>query len=376
MRRRRRGNGLASGLSYAALAVLVAALLAWGTCRVTVAAFSDGRAGDDPGASSGLYKALLRMGFPLVDVVERSVPGRPGASVARHGDVAGRGWFRLTEWAGAILTVDPGKMIEAATPVFFSAASPRAPEARLVFRGPTSTVLGREAPTRWTETAEVSSRAAPGAPLVLVYHTHAREAYAAFDESDLDGEAPLYSFDPSMTVVSVGSEIVSRLRELGIGALHCDVVHDAAGRIGAYARSEKTVRALLEEHPSIRIVLDVHRDSQPRHITTASIEGRKAARVMVVLGTGATLEHPNWRANLEFAKDFVAQMEDLYPGLSRKIYPKPHRYNQHLSPGALLLEVGGPENTVQEALRSGRMVAEVVGALIASGRIPMEDAAD
>lgn len=206
-----------------------------------------------------------------------------------------------------------------------------------------------------------------GSPQILVgiYHTHSRESFlpefsprpSSFDDA--------HTSDQSKNVVRVGEEIASVLEgKYGIGVIHSKTPCDAEGKLGAYVESLKVAEEMLKQHPTIRILLDVHRDALPRTATTMKIGGLEYARLMLVLGTDRRLPHPNWRQNFEFALRFVRDMETKYPGVLIGIYPKYDRYNQHLLPGAMLLEIGGVENTLEECLRTSRLVAEVISGMI------------
>jgi len=211
----------------------------------------------------------------------------------------------------------------------------------------------------------------PAEPLVLVYQTHSQESYlpALSNNGNLNPEQA-FSPDPARNVTRVGAELVRELNSRGVGAVHSTVVHDGEGRLVAYDRSLATVRELMARYPSIRVLVDVHRDSARGEETTAQIRGEPAARIMIVLGTDNRLPHPRWRENYTFSLKVVRLMEEQYPGLSRGVYPKSYRFNQHLSPAALLYEVGGVDNTMEEALRSVRALADVLAELARRGEIP------
>lgn len=194
---------------------------------------------------------------------------------------------------------------------------------------------------------------------VGIYHTHARESF--LPELGLDRGADAHTNDMDITVVRIGQELASLLSHTyGIGVVHSTEVHDADGKVGSYIRSENTVKRMLKEYPGLLFLFDVHRDSALRPQTTTTIEGETMARVMILLGT----QHDGWRDNYAVAKNFIEIMESLYPGLSIGIYTRQSRYNQHLSSGALLLEIGGVENTMEECLRTAQALAEVIARMV------------
>ncbi|MGB9867799.1 MAG: stage II sporulation protein P [Bacillota bacterium] len=193
-------------------------------------------------------------------------------------------------------------------------------------------------------------------PLVAIYHSHAKESFLPEAKPSSGDPEDAYSNDMSITVMRVGREIAKELqRRYGVASVHSPEVHDSDGKLVAYARSEYTVRKIVKEYPQVKLILDVHRDSQPRSHTSVEVQGKTMARVMVVLGT----DNPRWKENLRLAQQFLDLLEQRYPGISLGVYPKPGRFNQHYSPGCLLLEVGGVDNTLEEELATARAIAEV-----------------
>ena len=215
-------------------------------------------------------------------------------------------------------------------------------------------------------------------PLVLIYHTHASESFAPALGAGSSAEAA-FSSENERNVVRVGNEIAWMLQELGVPVAHLTDPFDAEGRGGAYHHSEIGVRQALQQYPSLRILLDIHRDSVGREATTVTIDGVSYAKVLLVLGTNRKLTHDNWRRNQAWMDTIGQALEDKYPGLLRKLkdgdaddltYIRPDRFNQHLSPGAALIEIGGAENTLDEVLRTARVVAEILADLIAAEQYP------
>jgi len=200
-------------------------------------------------------------------------------------------------------------------------------------------------------------------PLVVVYHTHALESYLPELSSKAVRPEDAYTADSSLNMTRVGAEMVKALRERGVPALQSTTVHDKDGRLAAYVRSGQTIQALQKQYPSLRVLVDVHRDSQARMQTTVLVRGQYMARIMVVLGK----DNEEWRKNYDFASGFIKVLEDKYKGLSLGVYPTPGRFNQHYSPYALLLEMGGVDNNLDEALRSARAAADALAHLLASG---------
>ncbi len=205
-------------------------------------------------------------------------------------------------------------------------------------------------------------------PEVLIYHTHTTESFLK-DISQLGKEGvPTRTKDNRWNVVRVGEELAQTLRkEYGIEVIHNATVHDYSGTSGAYGRSLNTATNILKSYPSIKIVIDLHRDalkSEKLRVVT-DINGKKTAKIMFVMGTNASgLKHPNWKENMKFAITLQQKLNEKYPGLTRPIFISPNRYNQHLTNGAVIVEIGGDGNTMSECLESVKYLAEVINEVV------------
>lgn len=209
-------------------------------------------------------------------------------------------------------------------------------------------------------------------PLIGIYHTHSRESYLPeFPNYKRLKPDDAHTYDLSKTVVRVGEELARTLNEkYGLGVVQSRYMNDREGKLGAYVRSLVTAQKLLKDYPTIRILLDIHRDSQRRAVTTATIGGQPVARVMLVIGKYREAGEPSWEPNDAFAHEIVRVMDAKYPGLSRGIYYENYRFNQHLLPGSVILEVGGVDNTLEESLRAARLMADVLAEVIRDGQVP------
>ena len=192
-------------------------------------------------------------------------------------------------------------------------------------------------------------------PQILIVHTHGSEAYTP-DGTDIyePSDNNTRTLDENYNVVRVGDEMERVFTELGLTVVHDRTLYDYPKYNGAYDRSAEAVQRYLEQYPSIKIVLDVHRDA---------LVGRTARYTRPSPGsTGWTPprscwcwapargEHPNWMQNLSLACRIQESMNTLYPTLARPMTMRSSRYNQQLSNGSLLVEVGTHGNTLQEAL--------------------------
>lgn len=209
-------------------------------------------------------------------------------------------------------------------------------------------------------------RAEGDGPQVLVFHTHASESYtpdAAFPYTPTEFER---TTDTRYNVVRVGDELCSALEERGIETLHLRSLFDTPTYAGSYDRSLAAVEQALAEYPSIKVVIDLHRDSiltdeGEAYRTVCTIDGTETAQMMFVVGTDAGgLYHPDWRENLSFASTLQYALNRAYPSLMRPVNLRTQRFDQHASPGSLLIEVGSSGNTLPEALSAVRLFAGVL----------------
>ena len=207
-------------------------------------------------------------------------------------------------------------------------------------------------------------------PQVLIVHTHATEAYTPDGEDRYEpSDNNTRTLNEAYNMVRVGDEIARVFTELGLHVLHDRTLYDYPRYNGAYDRSGQGIADYLAQYPSIRIVLDVHRDALVGEDGTVykavtAIDGVKTAQVMLVLGSSEGGEHPNWTENLALAVKIQQSMDTLYPTLARPMALRSPRYNQQMTPGSLLVEVGCHGNTLQEALAGARLFARAAGQVL------------
>ena len=203
------------------------------------------------------------------------------------------------------------------------------------------------------------------APQVLIMHTHATEDYrlsAGLWFTPGDGAR---STDRSINMCAVGRVMADTLNAAGICTLHDETLNDYPSYTGSYANSRAVVQQYLAQYPSIKVVLDVHRDAIERENGTrcapvCTIDGRQAAQVMIICGcdNGTSVQLPAWRQNLRVAAAWERAMEGMYPGFTRPVLFSYRFYNQDLTTGSLLIEIGGHGNNLNEALYAGYLAAQ------------------
>ncbi len=204
------------------------------------------------------------------------------------------------------------------------------------------------------------------APQILIYHTHSQEGYA----DSVPGDA-------STSVVGVGEQLAKILREeYGYQVLHHTGTYDVEARDYAYSYALPALEGILAENPSIEVVIDLHRDSvADGNKLVTEIEGVPTAKFMFFnglsrvreLGEISYLPNENLQKNLAFSFQMEKCCEEYYPGLTRKIYLKGYRYNMHVKPRTLLIELGAQNNTVEEAMNACGPLARVLH-LVLSGQ--------
>lgn len=219
-------------------------------------------------------------------------------------------------------------------------------------------------PLNWDLTADE--------PTVLIVHSHGSESYAPTGE--YTEISPYHTLNNSYNMISVGTYVADLLEDGGISVLHDTTLHDNPSYNDSYGNSRKSVQQYLEQYPSIRLVLDLHRDAiedeDGNQIAQTVFAGDQSyAPLMLVVGTSQSgLSHPQWRENLALALKLQTQLEGICPGIGRKINLRSQRFNQDLSAGALLVEIGTSGNSRQEALRSAKVLAEAIISLAHGSR--------
>ncbi len=203
-----------------------------------------------------------------------------------------------------------------------------------------------------------------GEPQILIMHTHATESYEPYERNFYDSSFNSRTTDPTMNMIAVGDKIAAELEAAGIGVLHDTTLHDYPSYNGSYDRSRETVEKYLEEYPSIKIVLDVHRDaiereSGERIAPVAEIDGKNAAQVMIISGCDdGTMDMPDYMKNFRFAAMLQNQLESDWEGLTRPVLFDYRKYNQDLTTGSILIEVGGHANSIDQAMYSGELIGK------------------
>ena len=209
-----------------------------------------------------------------------------------------------------------------------------------------------------------------GEPTVLIVHTHSTESYTRQGESYKETSA-YRTLDERYNMLSIGRRVQALLGENGICAVQDTSLHDYPSYNGSYVDARKSIQGYLDQYPTIQLVLDLHRDASggTRQMRTlARVDGEDSAQLMIVVGTN----YDTWEDNLSLALTLHAQLETACPGITRPLQIRAQRFNEDLSPGGLLIEVGAAGNTHAEALRAADQLAQAITAL-AKGTKPPEE---
>lgn len=203
-------------------------------------------------------------------------------------------------------------------------------------------------------------------PQILIYHTHSQEGY----KDSIQGDA-------STSVVGVGDYLEQLLEQkYGIDVLHHKGVYDLPSRDNAYSMALPNIEKVLQENPTIEVVIDLHRDgvAEDRHLVT-EINGKPTAKIMFFNGLSKTtaqgeltyLPNPYIADNLALSFQMQLTAAEYYPDLTRKIYLKGYRYNLHLKPKSVLVEVGAQTNTFEEAKNAMEPLADILAKVLYNG---------
>ena len=199
-------------------------------------------------------------------------------------------------------------------------------------------------------------------PTVLILHSHTTESYTQAGETYVESSA-FRTLEEEYNMLAIGQRLGQLLAEGGITAIQDRKLHDYPSYNGAYSDARNSMEAYLQYYPGIRLVLDLHRDASGTETnqmrTIAQVNGRESAQLMVVLGA----KHDRFEENLSLGLKLHTQLEKLAPGITRPLQLRTSRFNQDLSPGALLVEVGAAGNSREEAMIAVEVLAQSILAL-------------
>ena len=206
-------------------------------------------------------------------------------------------------------------------------------------------------------------------PTVLIIHTHATESYTKHNENYTESSA-FRTLDEHYTMISIGDRVAEILSSNGIAVLHDRDLHDYPSYNGSYEDAREAIEEYLRRYPSIRLVLDLHRDASGdlnnQFRPVVDVNGVPTAQLMLVMGTDASGQsHPRWQENLALGLKLHVTLEQQASGIMRSLCLRSQRFNQDMTTGSLLIEVGAAGNSHEEALRAAEQLAYAIVTLAA-----------
>ena len=205
-------------------------------------------------------------------------------------------------------------------------------------------------------------------PTVLIYHTHATESYTPQPGENYQESSPYRTLSDQYNMVSIGDRVAQLLEAGGVKVIHDRQLHDYPDYNTSYNSSRSSVQSYLNQYPSIQLVLDIHRDASGDNnnqmTTSATVDGEPSAQIMLVSAIGTDARPvPRWRENLAMGLKLQTQLERTAPGITRYVNLRGSRFNQDLSTGAILVEIGAAGDTHEKAMRAAEVLAEAILAL-------------
>jgi len=200
---------------------------------------------------------------------------------------------------------------------------------------------------------------------VLIYHTHTTETYTKSEGDTYQESGEFRTLDKNYNVVKVGDRIRELLEKRGIGVYHEKEIYDYPSYNLSYSKAGKAITALAKKYKNANVVLDIHRDALGSgteiYRPIVNIAGEDVAQILLVVGSNqGGLSHNKWRENLKFALKIQQITNQKYPGLCRYVILRKERFNQHVAPGALIVEMGATGNTMDEVLKSADLFTDVL----------------
>ena len=211
-----------------------------------------------------------------------------------------------------------------------------------------------------------------GKPKILIFHTHSQEGFT----DTVEGDA-------STTIVGVGDYLTELLvNKYGYNVIHDTTVYDYVDgkldRSKAYTYAENGIARILEENPTIEVVIDLHRDgvADTTHLVT-EVDGKSMAKVMFfnglsyskVNGDIAYLYNPYRDDNLAMSLQMQLLGEAYYPGFLRRIYINAYRYCLHERGRSMLIEAGAQTNTFEEVKNAMEPLADILDKMLSGEKV-------
>lgn len=202
-------------------------------------------------------------------------------------------------------------------------------------------------------------------PQIFVYHTHTTESFLKNMGEMNNKSIPSRTADNRYNVVRVGDALISNLKKFNINVLHNTTVHDKDYN-SSYVKSLSTLTNYVDKYPSLKMTIDLHRDAagDSKLRVVKKVNGKDVAQIMFVVGTDSKLANSKWRDNLKLALKIQSRLNEIAPGLAKPTYISKNRYNQQLTNGSVIIEIGGDGNVIDECVRSTTYLAQAINDVI------------
>lgn len=210
-----------------------------------------------------------------------------------------------------------------------------------------------------------------GTPQVLIMHTHTTESFLPEMRDYYTSADEARSLDDNCNMVALGNIVAEKLNAVGVVTLHDTTKHDYPSYNGSYTRAAETINRYLKEYSNIKIVIDLHRDAisgdgSGKVKPVTMINGKQAAQIMIVMGSqsGSVTGFESWQENLKLAVKLQRQLEGMYPSLARALSLMPKKYNENLTTGSMLIEIGTEVNSMDEVKYSAELLGNALAELL------------
>ncbi|MCR8645718.1 stage II sporulation protein P [Paenibacillus sp. N1-5-1-14] len=207
-----------------------------------------------------------------------------------------------------------------------------------------------------------------GGNVAFIYQTHSSESFLP-EIKDKGITDPDQAHDPDKNITMVGDRLSKGLEKAGIGTVHSSEYYPKSVKNFNYNFSYKyslnTLKEAFAANPKLNFYFDIHRDSLPRNKTTVTIDGKDYAQLYFIVGG----DNAKWKQNEGFANQIHQLINSQMPGISKGVYAKSGKhvdglYNQNFSPNLAVIEIGGPENTLEECYRTADLLAKAISQVI------------
>ncbi len=227
---------------------------------------------------------------------------------------------------------------------------------------------------KWLLSAKLPFKLTGNGPHVLIVHTHGSESYLPQGRDTYTLTDVERTSDKKYNVIRVGDELEAALKAEGLSVIHDRNIYDSPSYNGSYTRTLESIGQALKKNPSIKVVIDVHRDAMTandgtKYRTVAEVNGQRVAQLMLVMSTGESgLPHPDWAENLKLAVKVQNAMASKYPGIMRPINLRKERFNMHATKGSMLIEVGTSANSLSEAIASVKLLGKELAGILKTAK--------